>query len=67
MNEKQIENEVEKYRARGNREFERVWYGVSLFKKEYENMRNQNINRDDFVWKLIEIFYENIYFENYKS
>jgi hypothetical protein len=67
MNEEQIKNKVEKYRARGNREFERVWYGVSLFKKEYENFNNQKINRDDFVWKLIEIFYENIYFENYKS
>lgn len=67
MNEEQIKNEVKKYRARGNREFERVWYGVSLFKTEYENIMNQNINRDDFVWNLIEIFYENIYFENYKS
>ncbi len=67
MNEEQIKNEVEKYRTRGNREFERVWYGVSLFKNEYENNVNQKINRDDFIWKLIEIFYENIYYENYKS
>ena len=48
------------------REFERVWYGVSLFKKEYENFNNQKVEKNDFVWKLIEIFYEKVYFENYE-
>jgi hypothetical protein len=67
MTDEQIQNEAERYRAVGNREFERVWYGVSLFKKEYEYFSNKKIDRDYFVWNLIEIFYEKVYFENYKS
>ena len=66
MTNKQIQNKIEKYREQNNIEFERVWYGVSLFKGEYENLNNQNIDRNDFIWRLIEIFYEKVYFENYK-
>ena len=67
MTDEQIQEKVNLYREKGIKEFERVWYGVELFKKEYEKIENKDFNKNDFVWKLIEIYYENVYFENYKN
>jgi hypothetical protein len=50
---------------KGKREYERIWYGVQIFKKEYEKIDKLDFNKNKFIWGLIEIYYERIYFENY--
>jgi murein L,D-transpeptidase YcbB/YkuD len=66
MTDKQIKRKIDLYRKKNKKEFERIWYGVALFKKEYENFKNKNIARNYFIWKLIEVFYGKVYFKNYK-
>jgi hypothetical protein len=42
----------------GKREYERIWYGVQIFKKEYEKIDKLDFNKNKFIWGLIEIYYE---------
>jgi hypothetical protein len=67
MTVKQINDKIVLYKNRNKREFERVWYGVQLFKKEYDKIENSDFDKKSFIWKLIEIYYNKVYFENYKS
>lgn len=55
------------YESRNQEELSRIWYGVSFFKKELENYNLDEMDKDALIWKLIEIYYENIYFPNYKG
>ena len=53
------------FKTNGIRERERTWYGIQIFKKEYEQIDKSDFDKYKFIWTLIEIFYEKIYFENY--
>lgn len=65
MTDEQINKQIVTYRNEGEIEFERVWYGVQLFKKEYEQIDNPNFDKNQFIWRLIELFYKKVYFKNY--
>ena len=54
------------YESKKLDELARIWYGVSLFKKELEKNELEKVNKQELIWKLIEIYYEDIYFPNYK-
>ena len=64
MSEKEIRNKISFYQKHQQKEYERVWQGVRLFKKEYEQLNLYS--KKDFIWKLIAIFYQDVYFKNYK-
>jgi len=55
----------EKNKSKGVKEYTRIWYGVRLFKKEFENANQSDFNKNEFIWKLIELYYEKIYFNSY--
>jgi len=55
----------EQNKSKGIKEYTRIWYGVRLFKKEFENANQSDFNKDEFIWKLIELYYEKIYFNSY--
>ncbi len=65
MTDDQIKNKIEEYKSKGEREYERIWFGVSLFKKEYEKLNSKEIRKNDFVWGLIKTFYNKVYFKNF--
>lgn len=65
LSDKQIAQQINRFRINGVKEFERIWYGVQLFKKEYEQIDTSDFDKNKFIWGLIETYYEKIYFENY--
>lgn len=62
-----IANKKVHYESKSLEELARIWYGVSLFKKEIEKTDLEIIDKEDLIWKLVEIYYEQIYYPNYKS
>jgi hypothetical protein len=55
------------FKTKGIREYVRIWYGVQIFKKEYERIDKLDFDKNKFICSLIEIYYEKIYFENYNK
>lgn len=55
----------EQNKSKGIKEYTRIWYGVRLFKKEFESVNQSDFNKSEFIWKLIELYYEKIYFNSY--
>ena len=65
MTNEEICKQIVSCRNEGEKEFERVWYGVQLFKKEYERIDNTHLDKKQFIWGLIDMFYKKVYFKNY--
>jgi hypothetical protein len=65
MTDDEISKQIVLYRNEGEKEFERVWYGVQLFKKQYEKIDDANFDKKQFIWELIELFYSKVYFKNF--
>lgn len=64
--DEKVAKKIEQFKTERQQEFARIWYGVSLFKKEMEKNELEKVNKQELIWKLIEIYYEQIYFPNYK-
>jgi hypothetical protein len=65
MDSLKINKIFEQNKKNGIKEYVRIWYGVRLFKKEFENVNISDLNKSEFIWKLIELYYEKIYFNSY--
>lgn len=60
-----ITKTYEHYKQKEMKEFARTWHGVKLFKEVYDAVSITDYDKKEFFWRLIETFYEKIYYCNY--
>ncbi|MBN2857179.1 MAG: hypothetical protein JXN63_02140 [Candidatus Delongbacteria bacterium] len=65
MDSLKVNRIYEQNKSKGIKEYTRIWYGVRLFKKEFESINQSSFNKNEFIWRLIELYYEKIYFDSY--
>jgi hypothetical protein len=65
MDSLRITKTFEHYKQKEMKEFARTWHGVKLFKEVYDAVSITDYDKKEFIWSLIETFYEKIYYCNY--
>jgi len=63
--ESEIKGKIKFNMDKNNIESARIWSGVLLLMREYDNF-NQYSDPNDFIWKVIEFYFNHIYFENFE-
>ena len=61
-----IEKKMRVYKSEPElREFYRIWYGVNIFKRMFDEYFDKEIDNTYFIVELLRTFYEKIYYKNF--